>query len=148
VGRGAARGRDLSALVREPTAGLDPAEAGSTVGVEAGNPGERFLLLRLPAADGVEQEVGLASEHFLYVRRPSPLDGSGQPVPAPELRTLEARYAEIGALADGPPGASAEAALAPAIWQRDVLGRSSPVPRLELHLARLLVDPESRRPAP
>lgn len=148
VSPGPATGRDLSAPAHEPGAGRDTTEAGASIDFEARNPNERFLLLKRPEADGTEREVGLASEHFLYVRRVSPLDGSGRPVPAPELRTLAARYVKIEPLVDGPSQASPTAALAPPIWQQEILRSTSPVPRLELHLARLLADPESSRSAP
>lgn len=141
-------GRDLSVLAREPDARLDTTETGEPIAIEAPTPGERFLLLEMPAADGTAREVGLASEHFLYVRRASPLDGSGRPVSAPDLRALDARYVKIEPVVDGPSKASPSAALAPPIWQREILRSSSPVPRLELHLARLLADPESSRPSP
>jgi len=148
AGPGPAWGRDLSALAREPGAGPETHEAGAPTTVEPPTPDERFLLLTTPKADGVQREVGLASEHFLYVRRVSPLDGSGRPVPAPELRALEARYVKIEPAAAAPSQTSPTAALAPPIWQREILRSASPVPRLELHLARLLAAPQSSRPTP
>ncbi len=152
-----ATGWDLAALARAPGSrepGARPdevdteTETGGSRPGEARNPTERFLLLKTPNAAGPEREVGLASEHFLYVRRMSPLDGSGRPVPAPDLRALEARYAKIEPPVDESQQASPTAALAPPIWQREILRSPSPVPRLELHLARLLADPEPSRSSP
>jgi len=147
-GSGSARGRDLSGLALEPAAELDPNAAEEPDVVGTRDPTARFLLLKLPDAVGADREVGLASERFLYVRRRSPLDGSGQPVPASDLRGLEARYAKIEPRPDGSSQAAPTAALAPPIWQREILRSASPVPRLELHLARLLADPESSHAAP
>lgn len=100
-------------------------------------PRERFLLLQTHGRPS-EAEVGVASQDHLYARRSSPLDGSGEPVPVSSLVTLGARFAAIPA--SDPPGHPAPllTRLEPGPWRRDVLAPRSPVPRLEVHLARLL----------
>jgi hypothetical protein len=104
---------------------------------------DRYLLIRGPS--GVD-EVGLASEASLYVRRSSPLDGTGQPVPTAELSALSPRFLVIepvgrGASTRGAADpANGPAGLRVSPWRTDVLSAASPVPRLEFHLARRLAE--------
>lgn len=123
-----APGRDLSVLAH-------PRETIASRTGEAAASGERFLLLESLPGSG---EVAIASGPHLYVRPASPLDGSGRAVPTSELPSLGPRFLTItppGAREDGP---SRMARLDPGPWRRDVLSASSPVPRLEFHLARKL----------
>lgn len=113
-------GRDLTRLAFAPP----PIE---------GEAEDRYLLLESATPDG---EVGLASSRHLYARGTSPLDGTGQPVPTPALRALDARFATLPGDAAGPSGDLA--AYEPGPWRRDLLDARSPVPRLELQLARAL----------
>lgn len=96
---------------------------------------ERFLLLQTPAPKG---EVGLASPTHLYVRRRSILDGSGRPVPISELSAHDARFSALPIFDRLRHPAPRSADLEPGPWRSDVLDASSPVPRLEFHLARRL----------
>jgi len=124
----ASPGLDLASLIEPRTGPKDqPAEYE-----------ERFLLLRSALGRGTGiGEVGLASGPHLYVRRSSPLDGSGRPVPTSQLHTLSPRFATVEPV--DPSGANDRLAeIAPITWRTDVLSAQSPVPRLEFHLARLL----------
>ncbi len=93
---------------------------------------ERFLLLEDAAPGG---EVGIAAGRDLYVRLPSPLDGTGRPVPTEELDRYAPRFLTRPA---GLPAGSAPATTPKGPWRDDALAADSPVPRLEFHLARLL----------
>ena len=108
---------------------------------------ERFLLLDI---DDETDEIGLASQNHLYARQRSPLDGSGRPVPTASLIPLRARFATIPAADPTNEFASRIALLEPGPWREDVLDPSSPVPRLEVHLARQLQlerrTPSSKEP--
>lgn len=90
----------------------------------------RFLLLE----DPTDEEVGLVSESFFYVRSKSELDGTGQPVQSPDLVERSARFV-IASKSDGE-----NDGLSFTPWREDVLAADSPVPRLEFHLARLLQE--------
>jgi arylsulfatase A-like enzyme len=124
-------GRDLTTLLRpqEAIAGEQRADGGAD--------DERFLLLRERLDSG---EVGIASGPHLYVRPASPRDGSGRPMPTSELPSLGARFVTIAPPTETARETGRIARLEPRPWRRDVLSTSSPVPRLEFHLARKLAD--------
>ena len=105
--------------------------------------GDHLVFLDTPASIG---EVGLASETHLYVRRPSALDGSGQPVPTGELSKHGARFAALPPFDPLRHAAPRSAGLDPGPWRQDVLDVKSPVPRLEFHLARRLGRPSLEEP--
>ncbi len=128
---GAARATDSAATIGR---NLD-----RMMGETGSPPPERFLLLEAHVGDRIS-EVGLASSGHLYVRRPGPLDGSGKPAPIASLVPLGARFAPIRRIADPTRDSEvvASARLEPGPWREDILDPRSPVPRLEVHLARLL----------
>lgn len=140
-------GRDLAPAT--PSLSSSVAESASAASPDSA---ERFLLLRSPTRSGQADEIGLASHDHLYVRRESPRDGSGRPVPAAELAHFQPRFTPIAPSeltspdTDGSPRPG-RAVLAPAAWRRDVFRTESPVPRLEFHLARRLAGDAPPPPA-
>jgi len=120
----------------EDEASLLAMRSASTPTVEGAGAGAedaaRYLLIEGPERG---REVGIASGPYLYVRSQAPGDGSGRPETPEALQTLGPRFLAIS-LAE--PGSAPSAALDPGPWRHDVLGTTSPVPRLEVHLARQL----------
>jgi len=119
----ALRGRDLARLARAPR------------GTEAED--ERRILLGTPGPDAT---IGLATATYLYSRRESIIDGSGEPVPMESLVALDARFAPLPLPDPLRHPAPRSAGLVPGPWRRDVLASDSPVPSLEFHLARRLAE--------
>lgn len=143
----ASRGRDLSQLIRaeirpetgetDPDRGSGPSETAESLGTLP------FFVLLEAAGD----QVGLASQDYLYTRQRSPLDGTGRPVPTVWLEVRGAKFSKIereDPLFQGRPRA---ARLRTGPWRTDVLSSDSPVPQLEFHLARRL-DRPSENPTP
>jgi hypothetical protein len=104
--------------------------------------GDRFLLV---AADHPGGEVGLAAERHLYSRRASPSDGLGRPVLTTSLASLGARFMTLPRALPGQNLMASSVRLDPGPWRSDVLDTDSPVPRLEVHLARQLGEREAAR---
>ncbi|HKK50183.1 MAG TPA: hypothetical protein VKA74_01285 [Myxococcota bacterium] len=125
------RGHDLGRRIE----GSDESAAPARIGA----PTERFLLLEGPSGVG-RTEIGLASEHHLYVRLLREPERRGRPASAAELPALSPRYVRIEPADRHDMASIPEAALAPSPWRTDVLSATSPVPRLEFHLARLLAE--------
>jgi hypothetical protein len=107
--------------------------------------GERFLLL---VATEAGSDVGLASQHHLYIRNASPLDGTGRPVQTSSLIPLTARFATLPRQDPQSDPNTNSARLEPGPWRSDVLDAESPVPRLEFHLARQLGAQRDARKKP